>query len=90
MLCESCVFQFSGIGSVIRGLTIMYAMNNLIVYIQLLVCSFITLPFAVGYRVGQAIALMIAIDRFVAVWKPLSYSKFQNSVSDKIIGNIHV
>jgi hypothetical protein len=75
-----------GVGTVIRGSTIIYATNNLIVYFPFYTCSFLTIPFATGYRTGQAIALMIALDRFVAVWKPLSYNKLQSSVRIGFVG----
>jgi hypothetical protein len=58
----------------------MVAINHLIVYIPFYACSLITFPFAIGYRTGQAIALMIALDQFIAVWKPFLYNKFQKSV----------
>lgn len=57
-----------------------YYKNNLIINIPFLVCSFLVIPFASGYRVGQAIALMIALDRFTAIYRPLIYNRLQNRV----------
>uniref|UniRef100_A0A914DJE5 G-protein coupled receptors family 1 profile domain-containing protein n=1 Tax=Acrobeloides nanus TaxID=290746 RepID=A0A914DJE5_9BILA len=79
-----------GIGTLIRGSTIVYAKNNLIVYIPTYTCSLLTIPFVMGYRVGQAIALMIALDRFVAIWKPFSYNKYQGPKTTLIFGIIGI
>jgi hypothetical protein len=76
---------FLGIGTLIRGILMVVAINYNIVKFNFVFCS-ISIPviFAVSYRLEQAIALMIAIDRLAAIWKPVWYNKNQNYVKNNL------
>uniref|UniRef100_A0A914DXG3 G-protein coupled receptors family 1 profile domain-containing protein n=1 Tax=Acrobeloides nanus TaxID=290746 RepID=A0A914DXG3_9BILA len=36
-------------------------------------------PWALGYRTGQTIALLMAFDRLLAIWKPTFYAQRQGN-----------
>jgi hypothetical protein len=61
------------------------AINYNIVKFNFIFCS-ISIPviFSVSYRLEQAIALMIAIDRLAAIWKPVWYNNNQNYVKNNL------
>lgn len=73
---------FLGIGTFIRGILILVAIENNIVEFNFMFCSTsISIIFAVCYRLESFIALMIAIDRLTAIWKPIWYNNNQNYVN---------
>ena len=45
-------------------------------------CTVVTIIWIGGYRIGQTIALMIALDRFFAIAMPTFYMKRQGNVRD--------
>jgi hypothetical protein len=58
-----------------------YSINSRIIYVDFFLCTFlIPIPFSAGYRLAQVVALIIAIDRLIAIWKPVFYSKKQSNV----------
>ena len=80
---------FLGIGSLIHGILIAVAISYNIVEFNFVFCS-ISVPaiFAVSYRLEQAIALMIAIDRLAAIWKPIWYNNNQNYVKNYLMQQV--
>ena len=70
-----------GIGAILRGAMTAVAINYNIVEFDFLFCSFSLVIFAVSYRLEQILALLIAIDRLIAIWKPLWYFNNQNYVN---------
>ena len=64
-----------GVGSMIKGIMNMVVMDNMLPGLNFYSCIILYMPFAWGYRVGQVIALIMAIDRFIAIWKPTLYAK---------------
>jgi hypothetical protein len=72
---------FLGIGTFNRGILIIIAEAYNIVQFNFIFCSIsVNIIFAVSYRLEQSIALMIALDRLIAIWKPVWYNKIQNNV----------
>jgi hypothetical protein len=76
------VVHFLGIGTFGRGILILAAIGNNIVKLNFMFCSIPTaIIFATSYRLEQPIALMIAMDRLIAIWKPIWYNNNQNYVN---------
>jgi hypothetical protein len=59
----------------------MIVIDNHIVIINFYFCTLTAIEFGCGYRLGQTIALMMALDRFIAIWRPTIYAKRQGSVN---------
>ena len=59
----------------------MVMMDNRIIVLNFYFCTFVTIPFACGYRVGQSIALIMALDRLFAIWRPIEYAIQQGKAS---------
>ena len=78
----NCVAEFLiGFGVLMRALTFFVAVDLMIIDFHIVLCSFVGGPCSLGYRIGQTIALLLAVDRLLAVWKPLFYKKRQGDVS---------
>lgn len=69
-----------GVGIFLRGVTFLYAANNTIMDFNIAFCVVVGGFCALGYRIGQTIALLMSFDRFSAVWKPVLYAKRQGNV----------
>jgi hypothetical protein len=59
----------------------MIVIDNHIVILNFYFCTLTAIEFGCGYRLGQTIALMMALDRFIAIWRPTIYAKRQGSVN---------
>uniref|UniRef100_A0A914DDH2 G-protein coupled receptors family 1 profile domain-containing protein n=1 Tax=Acrobeloides nanus TaxID=290746 RepID=A0A914DDH2_9BILA len=76
-LCAADVFI--GLSSVLRGSIALLAFDNTILGFNFIMCQFVSTPFGVSYRIGQSIALMMAVDRLLAIWRPTYYAKKQGN-----------
>lgn len=69
-----------GFGTFMRAVTYLIADSNDIFVFGLTFCTFVGGASAIGYRTGQTIALLIALDRFLAIWKSTYYARRQGKV----------
>jgi hypothetical protein len=77
-LCASNVLI--GLATFMRAATFLYAINEGYINFGLVFCTIFFCPFACGFRIGQTIALLVAFDRFLAIWKPVFYAHRQGKV----------
>jgi hypothetical protein len=76
-----CITElFIGYGCVMRGIILLISTNFVIINFIPIFCTFVGAMFSFGYRVGQLIALLLAFDRFLAIYKPNYYAQRQDKV----------
>lgn len=68
-------------GTFMRAVTFLAAVAGDIYDFNLVYCTLTGGLCAFGYRIGQTVALLIALDRLMAIWKPMIYAKKQGHVS---------
>lgn len=68
-----------GMTAFMKAVTFLYVLNDERVFDPIF-CLFLGLPHFVGYRVGQLVAMLLAFDRLLAIWKPILYVKRQGTV----------
>jgi hypothetical protein len=82
LIVFQCISEiFIGYSAFMRAVILLCAFNNNIIEFNVIFCTFTGgfLPF--GYRLGQMNALLIALDRFMAIWRPITYANRQGHVS---------
>jgi hypothetical protein len=70
-----------GYGTVMRAVTFLFATNLTIINFNLSFCFWVGGLCAAGYRIGQTIALLMAVDRLLAIWRPGFYAKRHANVT---------
>ena len=68
-----------GTTAFIKAVTFLCVLNNERTFDPIF-CLFLGLPHFVGYRVGQLVAMLLAFDRLLAIWKPKFYALRQENV----------
>lgn len=63
-----------------RAVTYLYEIQAYVINFGYLYCSFVGGLCSFGYRIGQTIALIMAFDRFLAIWRPGFYAMRQGKV----------
>ncbi|KAI1697759.1 7 transmembrane receptor (rhodopsin family) domain-containing protein [Ditylenchus destructor] len=66
--------------TITRTLFKIVVMDNTILEINFYFCDSLTAIWVCAYRTGQVVALLIALDRLVAIYKPVFYSQRQGNV----------
>uniref|UniRef100_A0A914E0G5 G-protein coupled receptors family 1 profile domain-containing protein n=1 Tax=Acrobeloides nanus TaxID=290746 RepID=A0A914E0G5_9BILA len=78
LIIFQCISEiFIGYGAIMRAVIFLCAVDNNIIEFNVIFCTFTVGLFAFGYRLGQTNALLIALDRFMAIWKPVAYANRQ-------------
>lgn len=91
IIISQCISEILiGYGTFMRGVTNLYAVNSTIIDFSLIFCTFVGGFCSSGYRVGQIIALLMALDRFLALWKPKFYARRQRNVCLKKLTKIFI
>ncbi|KAE9547410.1 hypothetical protein FO519_009377, partial [Halicephalobus sp. NKZ332] len=72
---RQCLIMYLGIGVFIRATYAVYANANSIAAFDRVTCLRVNSPQGFGVRVSQVVIVAIAFDRFMAIYKPLAYSK---------------
>ncbi|KAI1698443.1 7 transmembrane receptor (rhodopsin family) domain-containing protein [Ditylenchus destructor] len=71
--------------TIIRTVFTIVVMDNTILEINFYFCNSLTAIWVCAYRTGQVVALLIALDRVVAIYKPVFYSLRQGNVKTVIL-----
>jgi hypothetical protein len=84
IIIQQCLSEvLMGYGTVMRAVTFLFATNFTIINFDLSFCFWVGGLCSVGYRIGQTIALLMAIDRLLAIWKPGFYATRHVNVTFK-------
>uniref|UniRef100_A0A914E5Z5 G-protein coupled receptors family 1 profile domain-containing protein n=1 Tax=Acrobeloides nanus TaxID=290746 RepID=A0A914E5Z5_9BILA len=76
IIIQQCLSEvLMGYGTVMRAVTFLFATNLTIINFDLSFCFWVGGLCSAGYRIGQTIALLMAVDRLLAIWKPGFYAK---------------
>uniref|UniRef100_A0A914CYF1 G-protein coupled receptors family 1 profile domain-containing protein n=1 Tax=Acrobeloides nanus TaxID=290746 RepID=A0A914CYF1_9BILA len=84
IIIQQCFSEvLMGYGTVMRAVTFLFATNFTIMNFDLSFCFWVGGLCSVGYRIGQTIALLMAVDRLLAIWKPGFYATRHVNVTFK-------
>ena len=82
IIIQQCLSEvLMGYGTVMRAVTFLFATNLTIINFNLSFCFWVCGICSAGYRIGQTIALLMAVDRLLAIWKPGFYAKRRVNVT---------
>ena len=86
IIIQQCLSEvLMGYGTVMRAVTFLFATNLTIINFNLSFCFWVGGLCSAGYRIGQTIALLMAVDRLLAIWKPGFYATRRINVTfDKV------